>query len=286
MKLGIVGAENSHCAAIAKLLNQEKVARGFSVTHVWGETRAFAKAAAEAGDIPTIVEEPTDMIGEVDCVMVDHRHGGRHIEAARPFVEAGIPVFVDKPLSTSLGEAKRFLKLRREKGVPVTTMSIIPLQPVVKDIKKKLKKIGQPKAVTFAGPGEYKSKYGGITFYGIHQVDLMIELFGTEARKVVVNINGDSCQAVIDYPDELTVTINFVPGLRPFQVCAIGTDDAFHENVVYEGNPYLAGTKTFTKMFRTGKEPFDDRRMLAPVAVLEAMQKSIDEKRWVKVGKF
>lgn len=52
LRLGIIGAENSHAAAIAKLLNVEQGVPGITVTHLWGETRAFAKAAAEAGQIP------------------------------------------------------------------------------------------------------------------------------------------------------------------------------------------------------------------------------------------
>ena len=51
MNIGIVGAENSHTAAIAKVLNVEKRVQGFRVTHVWGETRAFARKAAAAGEM-------------------------------------------------------------------------------------------------------------------------------------------------------------------------------------------------------------------------------------------
>ena len=49
LNIGIVGAENSHTAAIAKVLNVEKRVRGVRVTHVWGETKAFAEKAAAAG---------------------------------------------------------------------------------------------------------------------------------------------------------------------------------------------------------------------------------------------
>jgi hypothetical protein len=48
LNIGIVGAENSHTAAIAKVINVEKRVRGVRVTHVWGETKAFAEKAAAA----------------------------------------------------------------------------------------------------------------------------------------------------------------------------------------------------------------------------------------------
>ncbi len=36
MRIGIVGAENSHAVAIAKTLNIERAVPGFEVTYVWG----------------------------------------------------------------------------------------------------------------------------------------------------------------------------------------------------------------------------------------------------------
>ena len=61
IRIGIVGAENSHTAAIAKVLNVDRRVPGARVTHVWGETAAYARAAAESGRIPAIVREPEEM---------------------------------------------------------------------------------------------------------------------------------------------------------------------------------------------------------------------------------
>ena len=53
MRIGIIGAENSHTAAAARILNVEKKFPGVRVEVVWGETEAPARNAAEAGQIPT-----------------------------------------------------------------------------------------------------------------------------------------------------------------------------------------------------------------------------------------
>ena len=63
MKIGIVGAENSHAAAIARLINVERKFPGASVDYLWGETREFAEKTAEAGQIATIVKRPESMLG-------------------------------------------------------------------------------------------------------------------------------------------------------------------------------------------------------------------------------
>lgn len=284
MNIGIIGAENSHAANVARELNVENVVRGCRVTHLWGETRAFARKTAETGRIPTIVAEPADMLGEVDGVMVDHRDGRHHLPAVRPFVTAGLPVFVDKPMCRSVAEAKRFLNLRSQTGSPVTTMSSIALQPSVKAIKKELKKLGTIRALHLHGPGDYKSKYGGIWFYGIHQTELMVELVGPDARRASMTVNGADSAAVVNYDDGLTVTMNFLQQAPyGFSVAALGHKGAFATTMGYEPAGAIAVVKTFTKMFRTGVEPFSERRMLAPLAVLEAMDKSLQRKTAVKV---
>ena len=38
MKIGIIGAENTHTAAIGYMINAEKLVKGFTVDYVWGET--------------------------------------------------------------------------------------------------------------------------------------------------------------------------------------------------------------------------------------------------------
>ena len=47
LRIGMVGAENSHTAAIAKVLNVDKRIPGVRATCVWGETRGHARKAAE-----------------------------------------------------------------------------------------------------------------------------------------------------------------------------------------------------------------------------------------------
>lgn len=42
-----------------------------------------------------------------------------HAEQARQFLEAGIPVFLEKPITATIGEARALAKLARERNVPV-----------------------------------------------------------------------------------------------------------------------------------------------------------------------
>ena len=44
--------------------------------------------------IPTVYDDPREMIGNVDAVIVATDVGDEHVERCRPFIEAGIPMFI------------------------------------------------------------------------------------------------------------------------------------------------------------------------------------------------
>ncbi|MCF3650471.1 Gfo/Idh/MocA family oxidoreductase [Synoicihabitans lomoniglobus] len=99
---------------IPAYLNQEPSATltipGARVTHICctGAGDFSAEHVARCAHIPHVVEKPTDVIGHVDAVIIATDIGGDHVERARPFVEAGLPVFVDKPLADNLPDLQTF----------------------------------------------------------------------------------------------------------------------------------------------------------------------------------
>lgn len=79
------------------------------VTHLWTDNPAEAAGVAAAALIPHIVSRPEEVIGEVDAVLIATDDGFDHVRRARPFVEAGVPVFVDKPLALTLEDLRTFI---------------------------------------------------------------------------------------------------------------------------------------------------------------------------------
>lgn len=71
---------------------------GVTVTHVFCDDRKDAEQVSALSSVPNVVDAPEAMIGAVDAVLIATDIGGEHVARARPFVEAGVPVFVDKPL--------------------------------------------------------------------------------------------------------------------------------------------------------------------------------------------
>ncbi len=276
MKIGIIGAENSHTAAIATLINVERRFKGVSVDYLWGETPAFAEAAAQAGRIPTIVDKPRDMLGRIDALVVDHRHPKHHLKAAWPFVEAGIPAFIDKPFCYRAEEGKAFLDMARKKKTPVTSFSVLPFWDGFLRFKQKLPTIGVPVSAFSWGPCDLKSPWGGVFFYGIHQVDILLHAFGYDVKSVLVTCNGPNATGQLFYPNGLILNMALLEkGAPGFGIAALGINGELHSPIVAGKSPYLRGTRLFIDMFRTGAPPMTREQMLRPVQVLEAMERSV-----------
>jgi len=286
MKLGIIGAENSHTVAIATIINVKKKIKGCSLDYVWGETDEFAKKAAADGQIPNIVKTPLDMMGKIDAVLVDHRHAKYHLKAVWPFVEAGIPAFIDKPFCYRADEGKAFLKMARAKGTPVTSFSVLTHQASFQQFKKNLPRLGTIISAATYGPCDLKSQWGGVFFYGIHQVDMALHAFGFDVKAALITKNEPNATGQLFYPSGLIVTMNLIKeGCHKFGIGAVGAEGASNVAVKYDKDPYLHGVQTSTRMFKTGEEPLTHEQMLRPIQVLEALEKSVKSGKVEKVIK-
>ena len=81
---------------------------GVTVTHIWCNDGKDAEHVAQCSLIPHLAETPEAMIGEVDAVLIATDIGCEHVARAKPFVEAGIPVFIDKPLCDNAADLAVF----------------------------------------------------------------------------------------------------------------------------------------------------------------------------------
>ena len=78
------------------------------VTHVWSQDRKESELIAASTNIFNVVDDFLDMIGEVDAVIIARDDFETHLPIAKPFLESGIPVFIDKPLTLDLTELSWF----------------------------------------------------------------------------------------------------------------------------------------------------------------------------------
>jgi hypothetical protein len=277
VRIGIIGAENSHTISFGRAFNVQRRFPGVEVVAVWGETDEFATNAATKGSIPRIVKEQRELLGAVDAVIIDHRHPKYHAAAAIPFLEAGVPTFIDKPFTYRTQEAQFVLGLAEKHGTPITCLSTAAFGPGIDDVRKQVEEIGEIISAITTGPAQIDSKYGGIFFYGIHLVERLFKIFGDDISAVRATRHGPKTTFQFKFSSGQLATSILMRGWRTICLTPEGLREV---NPRFEVEDSLYTYSAIVRMFQTGEEPRSHESILKTVATLEAMERSVYSEGW------
>jgi hypothetical protein len=114
-----------------------------ALTHAWDVDRAQAEAYAAAFPGLQLVDRYDDMVGKVDGIILDDFDSAFHFhELARPYLEAGIPIFINRPLALNLTHARSLLDLAERHGTPVMSASSFEHAPEIVQLQAQVRSIG------------------------------------------------------------------------------------------------------------------------------------------------
>ena len=115
-KIAILGCENSHADAFLKAIRENEEFGNIEVVGVYSVELEEAQKLQEKYGV-AILSDYADAVGKVDGVVITARHGDNHYKYAKPYIESGIPMFIDKPITNSEEEAVTFMRALRDGGV-------------------------------------------------------------------------------------------------------------------------------------------------------------------------
>jgi predicted dehydrogenase len=137
---------------------------GVQVTHVWCDDPADAVKVAKAAFIPNVVAKPEDVIGQVDAVIIPTDRGWEHVERARPFIEAGLPLFIDKPLCDCEKDLRQFIAWHREGKAFLSTSAMRYAKEFAAAREQIPGVVGEPRLMTITTPKSWER-------YGMHVLE-------------------------------------------------------------------------------------------------------------------
>jgi predicted dehydrogenase len=146
---------------------------GAQVTHIWTQDRATSEHVAAASRIENVVDEMADLIGAVDAILLARDDGENHLAMARPFIEAGVPIFIDKLLAGSPEDLAHFIKYY-EAGKPMMCCSSMRYIPQVTEARTKLGRVLTANAIC--------AKYWNT--YAIHLLEAIGAVMGPGVESV------------------------------------------------------------------------------------------------------
>ena len=223
---------------------------GVQVTHIWTDDPADARHVARASLIPAVVERPEQVIGQVDAVVIATDKGHEHVKRCAPFVEAGIPIFVDKPLTDNEPDLKQFSRWVSS-GAHILSSSCMRYGKEFMPWRHSTHELG---AVRFACVTTSKSWER----YGIHALEavypilgpgfLSVRNVGTVDRAVV------HCRHRAGVDVVLIASADMLGGFGALQLCGTaGHAEAFFSDTF---SAFKAQLMAFIGWLRTGERPF------------------------------
>jgi predicted dehydrogenase len=188
-KIGIIGCESKHAEFFASLFNVQKEFSGYRVTHLAPiDKPERVDYLLSRCSIPSICENAEELIHACDAVLICTRRADTHFQLAQTCMDAGKPVFVDKPFTTSKAEAETLLSRSDKLNIPFLGGSTLCFDKL---LLSKREEIRQSPETSLSYTADPNSPYGGYAFYLSHMTDLCALLFGQTELISSVNQNGD-----------------------------------------------------------------------------------------------
>ena len=135
-KIAILGCENSHADSFLRYIRENDRYSDIKVVGVYSIDRVAAeKLSGEYG--VSVMESFDQYVGQLDGLIITARHGGYHYKFAKPYLDDGIPMFIDKPITVSEEDAVEFATVLKKKGIRVSGGSSLVYSPEIKALKEK-----------------------------------------------------------------------------------------------------------------------------------------------------
>jgi len=240
------------------------------VTHVWAPDHSIAKNIAECTYIPHISDHYTDMIEEVDVVLILRDDASSHREIATPFLESGKYVFIDKPLCTNR-EDMEYFKPWLDKGKLMSCSGFRYYPSIVNRVSGDLKR----DEVVFSHSISIIDWFR----YGIHVLEGITPIMGTDVKWVQDVGEPNNHIVRIQYEDGKYALIQVNTDLGFILRSSFYTRSNTHFTINYDDNfsCFRGILEAFHQQINSGKPAIDPNETEAIINILIAANRSLNE---------
>jgi len=272
IRLGIVALESTHVDAFCRIFNSDPSEptrlEGAAVVALCDQDNDPARVAELQHEwkIEVVVSRPSDLLGMVDAALICARDGSRHLEQAEPFLEEGLPVFVDKPMALDLDDANEMIGLALDHGAPLMSASGLRYAD---ELTAALEALGDEEVVhaSLVGPGE-------LFFYGIHLTDMLSAIMGPGVQAVANVGEVEFDLMAVSFGDGRSASLQLLREAHARHHGELLTADGSVCFEIQAHTFYNRLMQRFLAMVETGEPPISYEEMLEALAVLVAAGRS------------
>ena len=282
LRIGIVGTDTSHAPAFTALLNDASspnhipgarviaAYKGGSPDLEQSRTRVekFADELRTKYGVEIVPDIPT-LCSKVDAVMLLSVDGRVHLAQVRPIMAAHKRVFIDKPLASTLADARAIAELGKQTGTPWFSASSLRWSEITETMK-----FPDITGVHTWGPGPLEEHHQlELSWYAIHPIEMLYTLMGTGCQEVA-RISGEHEEEVVGrWKDG---RIGSVTALRPYGPygAVVYRKSGVAMSPAKPKTGYEGLVREIVRFFETGDPPVPNAETLEIFAFMDAAQRS------------
>jgi len=284
LRLGVIGTDTSHAVAFAGALNDAAAAQhvpGARITVALkggsseiAESRSrVEKFAAELRDKFGVrfVSHISEMCDAVDGILLESVDGRAHLAQMKEAVKCHKPIFIDKPLASSLGDAREMARIAEEARVPWFSASTLRFS-TIEDLKKR-----PLNGAIVWGPGPTEEHQPlDLTWYGIHAAEMLYTIMGPGCAEVTRTSSEEADVVTCRWKDG---RIGVLRVDRPYgKFGAVVFRAKSQVDLVPDIKvDYLPLVREIVQFMRTGKPPVANSETLEMFQMMDAAQKSKEQ---------
>ena len=287
-RIGIIGTENSHAMAFAKILNQPDPETGkprfpdARIVGVYGPDTDSTKKIMDEVGVDFIAKDPQEFMGKVDAMSINCRKGSLHYKYALPFVEKGMPVFIDKPFTSDTAEAERLIAAAKKSGAKIcggSSARLVPDTQILRHIVKRLISKNEFITASLNYAADPSSEYDGFYFYSPHLTEIVLEVFGSNVKSLVTFGKNGSRISIWRYSG-FDVTLNYTKDTHESGAFIMAKNNNIYREIDVGHHldinvAYLLEVEHLIHMIRTGEMPCSYDDLLVPVKMIAAVEESV-----------
>ncbi|HIL25717.1 MAG TPA: gfo/Idh/MocA family oxidoreductase [Verrucomicrobia bacterium] len=280
LRIGLIGLDTSHVIAFTKIINDPKATGPLANAKVVAAFRGGSRDIPSSADrIDKYTETLTKQYGlklyptiaelckNVDAIMLESVDGRPKVRQAIPVIDAGLPLFIDKPMSGSLADVIFIFDYAKKKGVPIFSSSSLRYGKTNQAIRHG--SIGIVTRAEVHSPCSLEVHHPDLFWYGVHGCESLFTIMGTGCQSVVRRSTADG-KIEVEGKWEGDRTGIFREG-KGYGGKAKGTQGE-SEAGGYDG--YAPLVVEAVKMFQTGKVPVPAQETIEMFAFMAAADES------------
>ncbi len=281
LKAGIIGCDTSHVIAFTNIFHDEKHKEHVPGVRIVAAYPSFSEDIKSSADR---VKEYTaelrekhgvritgsidEMLPLVDAILIESVDGRRHPRELKAVAKAGKPVYVDKPFSASLADAKEMVRVIQEANLPCFSSSSLrfrqDIQAFVRDNSR-----GKVMACDAFSPASLEPTNPGLFWYGVHGCEILFTLMGPGCRSVRCTSTPSFDMVVGIWKDGRVGTMH---GRRtpPHDYGAMVYGEKRIACLINEPHSYAGLCRAIAEFFRTRRTPVPIEETLEIMAFIQA----------------